>query len=640
MCGIAGVIDSRGRPVELPLLKAIADRMVHRGPDDDGFYRNGRAQGQDTGAPVSAGLAFRRLSIIDLSGGHQPLSNEDGSLQLVFNGEIYNFKELRPELEALGHRFATVSDGEAILHLYESFGPQGTVERLRGMFAFALWDERKGVAFLARDRVGKKPLVFYEQDGRLSFASELAALLEDSRIGREIDWSAIYHYLTFMCVPAPLTALRGVRKLPPAHYLLYQGGEATLHRYWDLQYGPKLKVSRAEACEQIRELLLEAVRLRLISDVPLGAFLSGGIDSSAVVAAMSRAGNGKVRTFSIGFEEKKFNELPFARIVAHYYGTEHHVFTVRPNALEVLPALVEHYGEPYADSSAIPTYYLSKMTRDFVTVALNGDGGDESFSGYRRHWANRVAGRIWSLPPSMRAGLIRPLTALPGGKNYHSLFNKIKRFATAADLPPSERYTHWVGFFGEADKHGLLSPGLRATVGELNSVHQVEALFEGQAGLDDVDAALRTDVNFYLPNDLLVKVDIATMAVSLEGRSPFLDHKLMEYAARLPSEYKVRGRGLKSILKEAVAPWLPDRILSKPKWGFAVPIGAWFRGEMRDFLRDHLLGPTATSRGYFNPEAVERLVATHQRGERDLGHHLWILLMFELWLRAFVDGRR
>ncbi len=640
MCGIAGVIDSRGRPVEQALLKSMADRMMHRGPDDEGFYRNARAEGQDTGAPVSAGLAFRRLSIIDLEGGHQPMANEDGSLRLVFNGEIYNFQELRTELEALGHRFATRSDGETIMHLYESYGPRGALERLRGMFAFALWDERSGTAFLARDRVGKKPLVFHEQDGRLCFASELAALLQDSRIRREIDWNAVYHYLTFMCVPAPLTAFRGVRKLPPAHYLLFRNGETEIHRYWSLEYVPKLKVTRPEACERIRELFLEAVRLRLISDVPLGAFLSGGIDSSATVAAMSLAGGGKVRTFSIGFEEKKFNELPFARLVAERYGTEHHEFTVRPNALEVLPELVEHYGEPYADSSAIPTYYLSKMTREFVTVALNGDGGDESFSGYRRHWANRIAGRIYSLPPFLRDSLIQPVRALPGGSNYHSRLNGMRRFAEAANLAPSKRYTHWTGFFSEREKRALLSPALRSVIGELDSSHQVEALFAGAVALDGVDAALLTDVNFYLPNDLLVKVDIATMAVSLEGRSPFLDHRLMEYAAGLPSSFKVRGRQLKSILKEAVSPWLPREILNKPKWGFAVPIGEWFRGEMRDFLRDNILGPAAMSRGFFDQAEVERFVAIHLRGERDLGHHLWILLMLELWLRAFIDGRR
>lgn len=641
MCGIAGVVDSRGRPVGRGLLEAMAGSMVHRGPDDEGFYLNPRARGEDGGAAVSAGLAFRRLSIIDLTGGGQPMSNEDGSLWLVFNGEIYNFQELRLELEGLGHKFSSRADSEVILHLYESHGIEGTLERLRGMFAFALWDEKEGALLLARDRVGKKPLVFHESEGRIAFASELAALLSDSSIRREVDWRAVYHYLTFMCVPAPFTAFRGVKKLPPAHYLLYRDGEALIRRYWSLDYTPKIEVSREQAAERIRELFLEAVKLRLIADVPLGAFLSGGIDSSAVVAAMSMAGGGKVRTFSIGFEEKKFNELPYARMVAEKYGTEHQEFTVRPNALEVLPLLVERYGEPYADSSAIPTYYLSQMTRRHVTVALNGDGGDESFTGYRRHYANRVADRFHALPPALRASLRGTLRALtPAGADRGGVLSGLRRFAEAASLPRAERFTRWMGFFGEDEKRSLLKPELLDDIGRFSSVHMIEALFAGAEDLDGADAGVLVDTNFYLPGDLLVKVDIATMAVSLEGRSPFLDHKLMEYAARLPASYKLRGSALKSILKQAVAPWLPPRVLKKPKWGFAVPIGTWFRGEMRDFLRDHLLGPTASARGYFERGEVERLVNLHLSGERDLAHHLWILLMFELWQRTFFDGGR
>ena len=641
MCGIAGVVDSRGGPVERGLLQAMADSLAHRGPDDEGFYLNRRAQGLQEGPAVSAGLAFRRLSIIDLSGGAQPMSNEDGSLWLVFNGEIYNFQDLRKDLEGMGHTFSSRSDSEVILHLYESFGIEGMLERLRGMFAFALWDEKEGALFLARDRVGKKPLVFHEREGRISFASELAALLRDKSIQREVDWHAVYHYLTFMCVPAPFTAFQGVKKLPPAHYLVFRDGKAVIRRYWNLEYLPKLQVSREQAARELRELFLEAVKLRLIADVPLGAFLSGGIDSSAVVAAMSLAGGGKVRTFSIGFEEKRFNELPYARMVAEKYGTEHHEFMVRPNALEVLPLLVERYGEPYADSSAIPTYYLAKMTREFVTVALNGDGGDESFTGYRRHYANRVADRIYKLPSPLRStlrGVLKTLT--PSGADYGSLVSGLRRFSEAASLPRAERFTRWMGFFDEETKRSLLNPQILARIGESSSVHLIEALFARAEHLDGADAGVLVDTNFYLPADLLVKVDIATMAVSLEGRSPFLDQKLMEYAARLPADYKLHGRVLKSILKEAVAPWLPPQVLKKPKWGFAVPIGTWFRGEMKDFLRDYLLGPTAAARGYFNQAGVERLVQQHLSGERDLAHHLWILLMFELWQRTFFDSSR
>ncbi|MBW1696456.1 MAG: asparagine synthase (glutamine-hydrolyzing) [Deltaproteobacteria bacterium] len=638
MCGIAGVVDSLGRPVEMELLRAMAAKLVHRGPDDEGFYRNARALGGQ-GNGMSLGFAFRRLSIIDLQGGHQPMANEDETCRLIFNGEIYNFPQLRPRLEALGHRFSTKSDCETLLHLYESYGIQGALERVRGMFAFALWDANSETLFLARDRLGKKPLLYYESAGRITFASEFASLLQDRRIRRQIDWSAVYHYLTFMCVPAPLSAFRGVKKLPPAHYLQIKAGKTEIRRYWQLETGPKLRLSREEACEAIREKLLESTRLRLISDVPLGVFLSGGIDSSSVVAAMSRAGNGKVKTFSIGFAEKKFNELPHARIVARHYDTEHREFVVEPKALEVLPMLVERYGEPYADSSAIPSYYLARMTRQHVTVALNGDGGDESFTGYRRHYANRMADIFHRLPSPARLAVCSALRLLsPRAYERSSLVAGLRRFAEAADRPRPERFTRWMGFFTEQEKRALLAPEALAQIGSASSPELLNPLF-GQAGsLEGADAAAFVDAMFYLPNDLLVKMDIATMAVSLEGRSPFLDHELMEFASRLPAGFRLRGNRLKAILKEAVRPWLPQEILKKPKWGFAVPVGKWFRGELRQFLQDHLLDDTFARRGYFRSSEVEKLVKLHLEGRRDLGHHLWILLMFELWQRAFFDS--
>jgi len=639
VCGIAGVVDNSGKPVELELLKAMASKLTHRGPDDEGFYRNhsGEAAGVQSGP--SAGLAFRRLSIIDLEGGHQPMANEDNTCFLVFNGEIYNFQTLRAQLQDLGHRFRTRSDGETILHAYESFGIEGALARLRGMFAFAIWDQKARTLILARDRLGKKPLVYYHSHNRLCFASEFAALLQDKRIMRQIDWSALYHYLTYMCVPAPLSAFKGVKKLPPAHYLTWKHGRVEIRRYWRLSYQPKLRISREEACEGIREKFLEAVRLRMVSDVPLGAFLSGGIDSSAVVAAMSMVSSRTVKTFSIGFSEKKFNELPFARITARHYSTEHREFIVEPKALEVLPVLVERYGEPYADSSAIPSFYLAKMTRQHVTVALNGDGGDESFTGYRRHYANRMADRFHRLPQPARWAMRSVLKMLvPQAYERTHLVAGLRRFADAADLPRPERFMHWMGFFTEEGKRALLNGKVLQEVSSLDSAELLAELFAEVEELDGADAALFVDMMFYLPNDLLVKMDIATMAVSLEGRSPFLDHELMEFAARLPAEYKLRQNRLKAILKEAVSPWLPAEILKKPKWGFAVPIGEWFRGELRDFLCDHLLGETARARGYFKHSEVERLVQLHLRRQRDLGHHLWILLMFELWQRTFLDG--
>jgi asparagine synthase (glutamine-hydrolysing) len=637
VCGLAGIVDSRGKPVSQELLQAMAAKLVHRGPNDEGFYRNGRAQGLEEGGTSSA-FAFRRLSIIDLEGGHQPMTNEDNSCVLVFNGEIYNFRELAAELESLGHRFHTRSDCESIIHAYESFGVPGMLEKLRGMFAFALWDQKSQTLILARDRLGKKPLVYCEENGRLAFASELAALLADRRIRREIDWTAVYHYLTYMCVPAPFTAFKGVKKLPPAHYAVYKEGELRIERYWKLSYTPKLRIKREEACEAIREKILEAVRLRMISDVPLGAFLSGGIDSSAVVAAMSMVSDSPVKTFSIGFTEKKFNELPFAGIIARKYGTEHHEFIVEPKALEVLPVLVERYGEPYADSSAIPTYYLAKMTRRHVTVALNGDGGDESFTGYRRHYANRMADLFRALPGPVRSLTLSGLKAFaPRAYDRTSLVAGFRRFAEAADFPRPERFMRWMGFFTEEEKRALLARETLEATGRPDSVDLLAGLFDEAAELDGADAGILADTNFYLPNDLLVKMDIATMAVSLEGRSPFLDHKLMEFAARLPARYKLQGSRLKAILKDAVAPWLTPEILQKPKWGFAVPIGQWLRGELRDFLHDHLCDRTAAGRGYFKNAEVERLIDLHLSGRRDLGHHLWILLVFELWQRTFLD---
>ena len=629
MCGIAGIVDSSGAGIEKGLLEAMAARMEHRGPDDQGIFLS------DNECGARCGFAFRRLSIIDLSSGHQPMASEDGRVTLIFNGEIYNYRELRAELEKEGTKFRTNSDTESILHLYQRYGIEDCLKKLRGMFAFALWDSKDGALYVARDRTGQKPLVYCEREGKLSFASELAPLLEDKTIRPVVDWESIFHYLTFMCVPAPRTAFKGVKKLPPAHYLVYRGGKLTVSRYWRLDYRKKIKIDREAACERIRELILESTRLRMISDVPLGAFLSGGIDSSSIVAAMSMASldGSPVRTFSIGFAEEKFNELPFARMVAEQYGTVHEEFMVEPNALEILPMLVEHYGEPYADSSAIPTYYLSKMTRRHVTVALNGDGGDESFSGYGRHYAMRLAEKLHQVPGGVLRLAANGFGALEKKSDRHSLPNRAKRFLEAAGLERHQRYVRWMGFFEDVDKCDLLSREALELAGDADSEELMMELFSEEPGLDPLDSILRADAEFYLPNDLLVKVDIATMANSLEGRSPFLDHRLMEFAASLEPSLKLPGRNLKGLLKEAVSPWLSRDILEKPKWGFAVPIGQWFRGEMSDFLKDNLLGGSRS--GFFEKGKVESLIAEHQHGGRDLAHHLWILLMFELWHERF-----
>lgn len=632
MCGIAGVVDFAGRPVEARLLLAMSQALEHRGPDDRGLVTFPSGDGR-SGGRATAGLASARLSIIDVQGGHQPVSNEDGTVWAVLNGEIYNFQELRDELERKGHRFATRSDTEVIVHLYEERG-ENFVEALDGMFALALWHDERQSLLLARDRFGKKPLFYAEVGSRLVFASELQALLLDPAVGRDLDMEALDYYLTYMAIPAPLSIYRGVRKLPPAHVLTRDRRGAAVRRYWSLRYAPKLDVSEEDATRQALELLTAAVRKRLVSDVPVGALLSGGIDSSAVVALMSRFSSAPVKTFSIGFAEERYNELPHARRVAEAFGCEHHEFVVRPRAVDVLPTLVRHFGEPFADSSAIPTYYLSRLTRRHVTVALNGDGGDETFAGYGRHLANRLAEGWRGIPAPLRMAACRAVARLiPSGGHGRRPAARLKRFLEAAALSRSARYQRWAGVFTD---------DLKATVVTYDGVADggiVDRLFAEFETLDAVDSALAVDTLFYLPTDLLVKMDIMTMANSLEARSPFLDHHLVEFVARLPSRLKLRGRASKYLLKRALSGIVPEENLRRGKQGFAVPIAEWLRGELSDFLKDHLLGSRFTARGLFRADGVAQLVAAHQSGRADHGHQLWVLLMLELWYRSFVDGR-
>src|SRR5882724_2545747 len=429
MCGIAGIVHSDRSDVDQDLLARMCAAIRHRGPDDDGFYVNG---------PV--GLGMRRLAIIDLNTGQQPIHNQDRTAWIVFNGEIYNYRELRDQLEKLGHTFYTNSDTEAIIHAYDRYGAD-CPRHLRGMFAFAIWNERTQELFLARDRVGKKPLLYAEVNGQFVFGSEFTALLQHPDIGKDIDVEALHHYLSFMCVPAPLTAYRAIRKLEPGHSLRWKNGEIKIERYWQPNFSKKLKISEEEAGERLIEVLRDAVKVRLMSEVPLGAFLSGGIDSSAVVALMSEVSSEPVKTFSIGFEEQDFSELHHARRVAEHVGADHHEFIVRPDAMEILPTLVEHYGEPFADSSAVPSYYVSRETRKYVTVALNGDGGDECFAGYQRYAGMSIAQKYANLPGKLRDGVIsNVVAALPGFDARQNPLRKVKRFVAAASLPPVERY--------------------------------------------------------------------------------------------------------------------------------------------------------------------------------------------------------
>ncbi|MEW6614399.1 MAG: asparagine synthase (glutamine-hydrolyzing) [Thermodesulfobacteriota bacterium] len=628
MCGIVGIYNPNSG-VDLHSLKDMTNTLSHRGPDEEGYF-----------VDLESGIAFghRRLSIIDVKTGQQPLCNEDQSVWVILNGEIYNFLELRKELETMGHHFESSSDTEVVVHAYESFGSH-CVKHFRGMFAFALWDKNEKKLFMARDRVGKKPLVYTRlSNGTLLFASEIQSLLKHRGLGREIDTEAINYFLSYTYIPAPLTIFKGIFKVPPGHSLTYDGDTIQVQPYWQLHYYPKLQISEEDAIETLMELLRESVKIRLISEVPLGAFLSGGIDSSTVVALMSEFTNGPVKTFSIGFEEQDFDELRYARRVSRLYGTDHHEFIVKPKALDILPTLIRHYGEPYADSSAIPTYYLSKITREHITVALNGDGGDELFAGYDRYFGFKLSSYLDNLPDFFKKMLAYPIEILsPDSINPKSKLRRIKRFFQGISLSPIERYFRWISVFRERDKTGLYSEEFKNTLGKVSSIDLLAPFFNNHDYLDPVDTLLNTDTHTYLPYDLLVKVDITSMANSLEARSPFLDHVLMEFVARLPSNFKLHGRQSKYLLKKAFNSQLPSENLHRTKMGFGVPIAKWFREDLKDFLSENLLSNTCLKRGYFKPERVRELVHSHIGGKEDYSYHLWTLLMLELWHREFID---
>ena len=624
VCGICGIVYKDGTTPDRGRLKVANDLLTHRGPDDEGIYIDG-----------PAGLAMRRLSIIDLSTGHQPLSYADDSLWIVFNGEIYNYQELRAELEARGRRFKTKSDTETILALYHEMG-DACVSKLRGMFAFAIWDKRRRRLFLARDRIGKKPLVYTEQPNFLAFASELRSLFVWSGVSREINEEAIDQFLSLQYIPSPGSIYRSVKKLPPGHTLVYENGRAVVEPYWDLPLGASPVTNDVEEAKHlIAAKLKEATRLRLISDVPLGAFLSGGIDSSIIVALMSELSSKPVKTFSIGFQEEEFSELRFAREVARRYGCEHTEFIVEPHMAEILPKLAWHYGEPYADASALPSYYVARETRKFVTVALNGDGGDENFAGYIRYFAMKLARSFDALPSSARAAFKAGAEHLPEYNAPYGFIWRVKRFLRSAlfkDLPG--RHLKMVCYFSEEDKAGLYASGFAARLGQAagSAERYLARAFENCAQEDFVNRLLYVDFKTYLPECLMAKIDIATMANSLEGRSPFLDHEFVELCFRMPGDWKLKGlRGHKWILKEAFRDKLPAMIFNRGKMGFGIPLGTWFRGPLRGFWQDHVLSPEALSRGYFNEEALRRIWEEHQSGGRDHGYRLWALLMLELW---------
>ena len=627
MCGIAGVV-AHGKPVGEELVAAMCEAMRHRGPDSAGLHVEG-----------NVGLGIRRLAIIDLVTGDQPLYSEDGSVVLVFNGEVYNHAALRRELRASGHRFATRTDGEVIVHLWEQYGT-GCVERLRGMFAFAIWDARRNMLFLARDRLGKKPLFYARRGGSLRFASEPQAILQDPDIPREVDPVALDAFLVNQYVPHHLCAFRHLHKLPPASTLVWRpGGEPVVSRYWRLSYEPKSSASKADAAEALRHEILQATRLRLASDVPLGAFLSGGLDSSTVVAAMAMTSSATVRTFSAAFPGHVLDETPHARRIARRYATDHCELEVGPPDADLLSRMAWHFGEPFADPAGLPTFQLCELTRRHVTVALNGDGGDESFAGYRRYWqlaATRSAERV---PLAIRRGLARAAEHLARGTEGRTPARRGARLARRLALPAPRRYSDLFRHFSDRDRQQLYGPMLRAAREESDPLAHVERAW-GTAQFDDwVDRAMATDLDTYLPDDLLVKVDLCSMANSLEVRSPLLDHELMEFAATLPRALKMRERTGKLILREAVRPWLPDEILDRPKHGFGVPIADWLRDELRSMPAEILLDPRSRDRGTFEPAEVRRVIDEHHQG-LDRSLQLWAMLNLELWFRTCVDPPR
>lgn len=614
MCGIAGIVsdDPRERSAHVGTMLAT---LEHRGPDEEGIAER-------TGATIGA----RRLAIVDVLAGHQPMADESGEIVAVQNGEIYNFRALRTELEARGHHFTTDNDTEVLPHAYEEFGDD-FVSRLHGMFALALWDGRRRRLTLARDRMGKKPLVYAWTREGFVFASEIQALLSLG-IDRAVDEQAIRDYLTYGYIGAPRTAFRLIRKVRPGQVLSLSEGSLEERPYWRLSFEPKRRLDEPDAIAALDAAFAKAVTTRLISDVPLGAFLSGGLDSSTVVAYMARASAAPVSTFAIGFTDADFSELRYARIVAERFGTDHHEFVVEPSAADVLPMLVRHLGEPFADSSVIPTYYVAKMARRHVTVALNGDGGDELFAGYDRYRGAMLAKRLELVPEPLRR-LVATLSQRIPDPNLPRAIQRARRFLATLDQSSEARYLRWIGYFVTDD---IVGPRLRAT--GLDQDWMEPATTEARPS-DELERLLAVDMRTYLPGDLLVKMDIASMAASVETRSPFLDHQLIELVTGLPSALKLRGRS-KYLLRRLMRGTLPNEVLDRGKMGFGVPVGRWIRGPLQALVRECLLeGP---ERGYVDQGIVRRVVNDHLAGRSDQTVRVWALLMLELWAKHVLDA--
>jgi len=635
MCGIVGIYNfGNNRPVDKTVLKKMCDVLRHRGPDDEGFYLSSQVHKSTS---LQIGLGIRRLAVIDLETGHQPIHNEDKTIWIVLNGEIYNYQTLSETLRAKGHCFYTKTDTETVIHLYEEYGTD-CLKYLRGMFAFALWDAREEKLFIARDRVGKKPLVYTEKDGCFYFASEIKALLEIPGLEKEINLGAIDLFLTYQYIPSPITIFKKIKRLPPASFLICTKMRIErIEKYWDLDFRKKLKISFTKACEQIKNILTESTKLRLISDVPLGAFLSGGHDSSIIVGLMAKNLTKPVKTFSIGFLEEDFSELKYARIVAKHFSTDHTEIIVQPKMTEILPKLIWYYDQPFADTSIIPSYYVAQATRKYVTVALNGDGGDENFCGYLRYPAIKLASmfpfEIFGSDFYQNLGRLIPLVETT--LSTHKL-RYLRRFFTALGESAPVRNVLWHCFFTNELKDFIYSDFMKLEI-KKNAYDYLVNTYHLAKAKDLIDKISYTDITTYLPEDLLVKMDIAGMANSLEARSPFLDHQLIEFTASIPSNWKLKGITTKYILKKTFEDFLPKEILQRGKQGFGLPIGKWLRDDLNEFVKSILFSEKAQRRKCFNWQNIKILVNRHLEGKEDHGYRLWALVVLELWHKIFID---
>ncbi len=628
MCGICGVVARNGiRPVTESLLRHMNDTIQHRGPDDAGYYLD-----------EQAGLAMRRLSIVDLSTGDQPIPNEDQTVWIVYNGEIYNHQEVRRRLEQKGHQFKTQSDTEVIVHAYEEYGDD-CVQHLNGMFGFAIWDTVRRRLLLARDRIGIKPLYYYLSLDHFVFGSELKSVIAHPDVPREIDFSAMDQFLTLEYIPSPRTIFQNVHKLPSGHRLILENGIARVEQYWNVETQEMPKGD--EACiEALTELIRDAVKIRLMADVPLGAFLSGGIDSSAIVSFMSELSSDPVRTFSIGFGDPTYNELPFARMVAEQFGTNHHEEHLNADINEMVMRLVSHFDEPFGDFSIFPTFLVSEMARKFVKVSLSGDGGDEIFAGYDTYVAQGLDQRVYGrLPRWVRQKMMPGLLSLiPPQSAKKGMINKAKRFVEGGALPSAWQHTRWMMFMNQQDKSALYTPDVRAAINGDSPGALMEHYFQEAANSDRLAQQQYVDVKTYMVDNILVKVDRMSMATSLEARVPLLDHRVVEFGLNLPPHLKLHGNETKVILRRIMADRLPKAVLEKPKEGFSIPLKHWLRNDLRPLLSDLLSPGVVRNRGYFDPNTVSRWIGEHMTREANHSHRLWALMVFELWHRQVLDN--